>query len=688
MSALPNPTYDYLPFEGGYDTETAPISVPGGMVRDAQNYEVGIQGGYKDIAGYERFDGRPSPSAAVYYVLNVTISGTFAAGDTVTQLVSGATGVVLAVSESTSPQYLVLTKVVGTFDNSNDLQVSAATQGTSAGTAIANGASTPALHATYNNLAADNYRADIGTVTGSGNIRGVWNLNGTWYCARNNAGGTAAVIYKETASGWSAVSLGKKLAFTSGGTYVIAEGDTITGATGGATAVITRVVLTSGSWANGDAAGTLIFASQTGTYQAENLNVGANLNVATIAGDSTAITLSPSGRFETVNYNFGGATGNLRTYGCDGVNTAFEFDGTVFVPIATGMTTDTPTHIAAHKNHLFLSFGPSVQHSGIGEPYVWSVISGAGELNVGDTVTGFMVEPGDGTSASLAIYCRNRVSILYGNSSLDWELNKFRDEVGAYPYTLQQYGQTYFLDDRGLSTLRTAQSFGNFQDATLTRRIQGWMNDRKTLSVASCIVREKNQYRLFFSDDTALYVTFDGGKVRGMMPILFDRTVTCCASVEMSDGSEEIMFGSDDGYVYQLDKGTSFDGDAISAYFSLHFHASKSLRVIKKYLSAVLEARGDGYAEFSFGYEIAYGVPEKPQPGLESGSLSFSSRFWDDGGIWDSGFWDSVAISPSRYAMKGSGENISISIRKSSDKFEPLTFSGALLRLIPRRGLR
>ena len=46
-----------------------------------------------------------------------------------------------------------------------------------------------------------------------------------------------------------------------------------------------------------------------------------------------------------------------------------------------------------------------------------------------------------------------------------------------------------------------------------------------------------------------------------MMPVLFKHNVACCFSQESSTGSEEIFFGSDDGFVYQLGKGTSLDGD-------------------------------------------------------------------------------------------------------------------------------
>ena len=43
-------------------------------------------------------------------------------------------------------------------------------------------------------------------------------------------------------------------------------------------------------------------------------------------------------------------------YGANNVDNAFEFDGTTFVKIYTGMDTDTPKYIEAYKNHLFLTF--------------------------------------------------------------------------------------------------------------------------------------------------------------------------------------------------------------------------------------------------------------------------------------------------------------------------------------------
>jgi hypothetical protein len=80
----------------------------------------------------------------------------------------------------------------------------------------------------------------------------------------------------------------RTIAYTSGGVYVMKVGDMVVGAIGGATAVIVGRTITGGTDAGGNAAGVLTLKAQVGTFQAENLNVEGNANVATIAGNSAA----------------------------------------------------------------------------------------------------------------------------------------------------------------------------------------------------------------------------------------------------------------------------------------------------------------------------------------------------------------------------------------------------------------
>lgn len=678
---------DYIRLAGGLDEVTPPYQRKPGVARAMQNFEADINGGYVRCKGYERFDGRSKPSDATYGILNVVITGTFAAGNTITGATSAATAVVLAVQSTSSPNYLVVTKVTGTFVSGEGLTVAAATQGTTSSTLTTNGASTPLLHATYKNLAADNYRADIGAIPGSGIVRGVFEFNDVVYGIRDNAGATAAAMYKSATGGWTAVALGRQLSFTSGGTTEIVAGNTITGATSAATAVITRVVLTSGTWAAGTAAGKFIFASQTGTFQAENLDVGASPNLATIAGNSSAITLSPGGRYETVVENFGGSVNTNRVYGCDGVNKGFEFDGAVYVPIDTGMTTDTPTHVAAHKKQLFFSFGGSAQHSAPGTPYIWSAVLGASEIALGDTITGFSVQPGSAAGGALAVFSRNRLSILYGSGVSDWNLVPYKQEVGAYAYTIQDVGFTMFLDDRGITDLQTSQSYGNFAHNAVSNQVRDTMNSLRTSAVSSCISRDKSQYRLFFTSGRAIYITLVGRKVVGITPMLFPDVARCVWSGEHNNGDEAMYFGSADGYVYQMEKGTSFDGDPIEAFINLAYNFQGAPRADKHYLDCSAELDGNGYVEFSLGYSLGYGSTDVPQPNTQSVTSNFSAVYWD-AFTWDAFTWDGVTLMPSTVEIDGTAENVSLAVTSNSDIYETYTITSMMLHYTQRGRLR
>jgi len=672
---------EYTAFNGGLDTTTPPLNVPPGMCRRAQNYEQDLNGGYRRIDGYERYDGRTSPSSAQYSILTCTLTGSVSVGDTVTDNAGTSTAVVIA----TASGQLILTKVVGAWPAGN-LRKSGNVVGTFAASPSAGTASTSILDAQYLNLAADVYRSDIAVVPGSGNILGVWLYDDDVYAFRNNAGGTATVMHKAGVSGWTAVDLGEEIEFTNSNTGV-GEGDTIS--QGGVTATIERVVLETGTLLSGINTGRLILSGRTGGNFAAGAATTTGGGVVTLGGAQTAITFAvPGGRFEFVNGNFGGSGGTFRMYGCDGQNRAFEFDGTVFVPIRTGMASDAPSHIAIHQNQLFLSFGASLQHSAPGEPYSWNAIIGAGELAVGEDITGLTNQPGAEGGGALSILSRNSTFTLYGTGVVDWKLVSFKNEAGAYAYTAQKIsGRTVIYDERGICDLATSQNYGNFEDATLSLQIKNDLTPKNSITSASAIIREKNQYRIFFTDKSGYYVTMSGGKVMGIMPVLYQHAVRCACSAENSDGEELAFFGSTDGYVYQFDRGTSFDGTSMEAYIYLAYNFSGSPRQRKRFRQAAFEVKGEGYSEMNFSYELNYGGTSLLQPGTTNIPIELGTAFWDSF-YWDAFYWDGKPITPIEADMTGTGENVSIIIISNSDYFKPHKITGVLTHYSDRRQLR
>ena len=676
----PKVQYDLIRLGGGLDQVTPTLSLKPGIARRATNFECSITGGYTRIAGYERFDGHTSPSAAVYNVLVCALTETVNVGDTVIGMSSAATGVVIA----RAGDDVVITRETGAFVEQEGIVVSATQVGTI--TAVQGISGDGLTDVTYRNLAADEYRSSIAAVPGSGGILGVGYYNGVCYAWRNAVGGATANMYKSSSTGWVQVALGKTMSFNTG-SLAIPDGTTLTGQSSGATIVVTRTVLESGSWSGTDAAGQLIGQTVTGTFTVgENLRVGAT-TYAQVVSVPTAISLAPNGRYETVTANFGGGTANYKMYGCDGKNKAFEFDGTNYVPINTGMAVDTPNHIVFHKQHLFLSFGASLQFSALGYPYQWDPLLGAGEIAMNGPITNLLVLPGNQSSGALGVYTRQDTSVLYGTSSANFQLSAFNTGTGAYAYTAQNLDQSYVLDDRGIISMSTSLNFGNFVPASLTMNIRPFIQAHRDLSVGSSVSRDKGQYRIFFSDGTALYLTITNSQMLGSMPVQFAHNITCCIDSEGLSGGTVQFFGSDNGFVYQLDMGTSFDGEPIPANINLVYNSTKSPRILKRYRKASVELTGDSYAEIDFGYDLGYRTIAITQPNDAVYSNDLRSSYWDEM-IWDNFVWDGSDIAPSEIEVTGTAENMAIRISSTSDLFAPFTVNNIIVHYTMRRGLR
>ena len=187
------------------------------------------------------------------------------------------------------------------------------------------------------------------------------------------------------------------------------------------------------------------------------------------------MTLPAGGNYEFVQYNFTGSTDTQRVYGVNGSGLAFEFDGTYLVPIRTGMTTDTPSHIAAHRNYLFLSFRGSLQMSGIGDPYAWSPVLGRRKSQWA-TRSALLPFPGDATTKPCR-YSAASTRTLYGSSSADFKLATASPTTGAKSGTAQWLGAAYCLSDRGVQQVSQSQAFGDFQFNAVSGLIQPLIND-------------------------------------------------------------------------------------------------------------------------------------------------------------------------------------------------------------------
>jgi hypothetical protein len=682
--------YETVYMRGGWDLSTPTLELYPGVLRDVQNFEVSAvtAGGYARIAGYERYDGRTAPTSATFFMIQlVSFVNIPTVGQTLTGFTSGATGVILAIASN----YLILTKITGSFTNSEIVKVG----GTTIGTATTNTTVLSALlTAQYTQLAADNYRADIAAVPGSGPVRGVFSASfggaDTVYAFRDNAGATGVDLYKSSAGGWVNVPYFKEISLTAGGpnaTFPV-DGDVLT--QGGVTATIKRVMLQTGSWANGSGAGRLIITTPAGgNFAGGAATIGAASVAVNLSGIQTSITMTVGGKFEFDLDNFAGQSATIRIYGCDGVNRGFEFDGTTLAPITTGTSPDSPKHVRAHHGQLFFAFLSSIIHSGPQTPFKWTAVDGAGELACGDVVTNLVTQTGGTTTDTLIATTRSDTKILYGTSVKDWNLVSIGTGIGGIDYSIQQLNQSYWMDASGVFNTRAVQEFGNFRQATMTNAIQDYVTTQRSKVSCSVVNRSKNQYRLLFTDANSLYMTIVNGKMAGLTKIIYKDVMYCAWSSNTSVLNERVFCGANSsGYVYQMDQGSSFDGSVIDAFMVFNWNPMKTPRIRKAFRRASVEMQGNFYASLSLGYALGYGTTEILQPPdtvFDSGFLGAPA--WDSVS-WDSFNWDGVTLKPSEVKLYGRAENIQITLRSGTNYIQPYVVNSLIINYSLGRGVR
>lgn len=715
-------------FTGGLDQKTPALNLSPGHVTDAVNWEANTNGGYTRVGGYELYDAGTPPSAITYTILTfdswvhqpdewnwTTIPPTWP--NAVPRPISwedafvlGATSlaigkIVLYVDPTiteyyTGTYYLVLSARKGTFVAGETIYIAGRDIAGNIGGGVAivgvlTGFNVPDVSARnvarFSKMASTQIRNLKAPVPGSGPILGVVaaTLNGVYavFAIRNAADGLTAKLYKAEITAqpweqtdvvlgeWNAIFLNHEIAFTLGSGTPPVDGNTLT--KGAATGTILRVVHETGSWAAGTAAGRFILSSNS-IYTAGSATAGSA--TVTLSGDKTAITLQPNGKYQFHVTNFGGQLSSQRIYGASGVHRAFEFDGTVFVPINSLADTDTPSFVHEHHKCLVLGIGSSILISGTEAPYKFSAAEGGVEKAVGDTVTGFLTQPGNQDNATLAVFSRNHTALLYGTSALNWKVVTLASSTGALPYMMGNLDQSYVFDDRGLVQFRAAQEYGNFTAATTTSNITDFLLPKKSIAVAACVSAKKNQFRMFFSDGTALYSTFVNGKLVGHMPMRFPDPFNCVWSSEDSSGNEKIFAGGlSRGVVFQLDSGPSFDDKAVEHGLTLAWNFLKSPRLEKHYHGGSLEVNSPFYAEFYFNYQLAYRSSRvfQGERALTVGNLEGAAN-WDSGVMWDFFSWDGNTLSPSEVEFRGTGECYQVLIAGNEDFVQPFTINSMI----------
>lgn len=683
----------FFPFSGGLDLETPAIAMPAGRVIAVRNY-MGASSGYQRVGGIERFDGRPAPSAFTFSVSDFTLGvEEFAVGDTITGDTSGATGVVVGVilksgdwATGDAAGTLALEGIVDTFQSGETLLVGATPVAVLSELFNVGDRQSSSDDMAFWLAGTEARRAAIQKVPGSGPVRGVVWFDGHLHAWRDNADGTAGVGYRSTSTGWEAHSYGSTLAFdTTTGQFTI--GETVTGGTSGATGVVRVAAKYDNEEWDSATTGVLILDTVTGTFtDGETLTGGTSGATAKAKGTNAAYSLPPGGRYRFVRENFYGSTGTERVYGVNGVGKGFDFDGHSIVEIPTGMEDDRPFLIATYKKHLFFGFPKgSVQNSALGEPRIFAAIMGANEIGMGSELTNLVPNGAD----TLLITTANSIAYLSGTSISDFTLTTLSKETGARKDSAAWIGDVLYQDERGIRSVTASQRYGNFTIGTYTQLVQKELTKKRVAGidpVEAFAIKTADNYILSFNDGSALAV-FIGRKAPEPMMLQYPFKPTCYW-VDEINGSERIFAGSQEGYVFELEVGPSFDGEPIEAFMQFPFAHQGGPRILKRYHKAAFEIDAPINTRVSVIAQFDYGAGLQPFSQEDVfGLLSGSGGSWDINN-WDEFYWDSPLVGQAEAHLQGVGENMSLTVASRSNVMDSHTFQGVTLAFSVRGQIR
>lgn len=575
-------------FRGGLISNLSPLqhgTQAPGSARLLKNFEPSTDGGYKRIEGYDKYSSSFVP----------------AYGEPVVQG-SGQTGTTLILANIfTAPvegSTFTIAGVTGTY--------TVATAGVSfSGT---NKQATLTLTASLASSPAD--KAVVTFTSHTGTIKGVVAWNDTVLSYRNSD------IYSTTGTTHTKVS---KPAY---GT-VLVNGGSQTGAT-------LNVDGLTGTPQIGDTfsiAGVekvyTVLAVPTVTSGAAALSI--NPSLASSPADNAAITMlscdrSGGSKLRFAKYRVAGVD---NVAGVDGVNAPFIWNGTTFTEM-TSAPADVvgASFIAYHKNQMFFAKGETLTFT---SPYTdtdFNVANGSGVIAIGGNITGIIP-----FREALIIFTDKTIQQLVGNTLQDFVLQPVTKNVGCVaPDTIQEIGgDVIFLGPEGLRLFSATDRVGDFNLGVVSKPIQNEMTSLivSSTSFASCVIKQKSQYRIFGYNTTGTSTANSKGVLGTQM--VGDNTSTMSwaetlgikafvADGDYENQTETIVFAHDDGYIYQMESGNSFDGSNIIASFATPFVSINDPRIRKTFYKLFLYTDPEGGVTTSVNLKLDFDTQGSIQP--------------------------------------------------------------------------
>ena len=346
--------------------------------------------------------------------------------------------------------------------------------------------------------------------------------------------------------------------------------------------------------------------------------------LASSPADNAAVTWLSANRASNYKTRFSKyRLGNTeRIVGVDGTNYPFIYDGITF-KVLSDKTTDIlgSQFVVSHKNQLFFAKDGSIIFTA---PYTdddFTAAAGSGIINVGGIITGIVV-----FREALIIFTEKTISQLTGTSIQDFSLQPITKNVGCVaPDTIQEVGgDVMFLGPEGLRLFSATDRVGDFNLGVVSKPIQPETTSliNAHSSFASCVIKQKSQYRIFGYNDS-----ITASNAKGILGTQISPEATggiawaeivgfkCyVADGDYQNQTETIVFANNDGYVYEMEQGNSLDGSNIVASFATPYIPINDFRIRKTFYKLYLYTDPQGSVTTSVNLKLDFDDQGSVQP--------------------------------------------------------------------------
>ena len=669
----------YVPLRGGLTLSTSPLDVYPGALKDSLNYHEDTRGGYTRIDGYERYDGKASPSENTYYfarfdswdthVTDILINTTITVDSTIEMRV---------VALDTTTEADTLIAVVCSVDATTipaDLDTTPLDwDGTSSLVSMTlRAATTDTLDDAYLQASWDYTRGLISEIPGTETPAGCLQINDSVVAFRTDT--TTPKVYYSTATGWTEGTIGRVAEVTGYTADSILPGETIAGATFRVAAVC--------EWY--DSTGTSdvtkawlvlipLTAATAPSTGASTASGGASFTIASVINPVVAW----GSYIEYELHNFLVDPEDKAAWFCDGTNLAMCYSDTYHcvLPISANYNTvagTLATSIGVLDDQLmYATGGGSFVISEPGNPFNFGGLYGAAEVGVGALITDMEASDGE----HMMVYSSRDAKKLTGTDSSNFTFKTSGGNTGAEARSVRKLDDLYSFSTRGVNQLSRTEAIGGYLGGSVSVHVAESLIGMASKHLCSTTIPGKEQIRWYFSDNRFLTMTRlqteNGPRFSYSFCTYPDRPVRSVSTTVWTTGVERTFFTSDDGYVYESDKGTNFDGATLYSFIELHANHLGDPGADKAFKRVFWEAKSNEDAVLTLGFTLNYG-----EKSFETASIqAFGGQYVYDEGLYDVARYDSSTRTRSRALLKGRGFAITFSVDHTSQFTKSFNLTG------------